>query len=296
YSDWESGALRGTGFDPALDVGCSDEEDEGEHRFGSEQLSPSGQTDVQTLAIMLQEQLEAINKEIKLIQEEKENTELRAEEIENRVSVALDSPPIPPSTLGRDAAGRGFLPSSITSSTLASPSPPSSGHSTPRLPHSPAREPERQVGAAAHRPGPGVLERGWTWTPPGSGLRLLADLLVGEQGGRAGPGAAGLHALLRRSFAALGPDGADPPGGHAGGPPRVPQLTAALPTAARIHCTSPARRRASSLRSGACLGRRRRAAWVSWAGTLRLPGVHALGGAGLWGPRGPEQDGDPGPR
>lgn len=65
YSDWESGALLGTGFDPALDVGCSDEEDEGEHRFGSEQLSPSGQTDVQTLAIMLQEQLEAINKEIK---------------------------------------------------------------------------------------------------------------------------------------------------------------------------------------------------------------------------------------
>lgn len=30
-----------------------------------EQLSPRGQTDVQTLAIMLQEQLEAINKEIK---------------------------------------------------------------------------------------------------------------------------------------------------------------------------------------------------------------------------------------
>lgn len=65
YSDWESGALLGTGFDPALDVGCSDEEEEGVHRFGSEQLSPSGQTDVQTLAIMLQEQLEAINKEIK---------------------------------------------------------------------------------------------------------------------------------------------------------------------------------------------------------------------------------------
>lgn len=81
----------------------------------------------------------------RLIQEEKENTELRAEEIENRVSVALDSPPLPPSTLGRDGTGRGFIPSSITSSTLASPSPPSSGHSTPRLPHSPAREPDRQV-------------------------------------------------------------------------------------------------------------------------------------------------------
>ncbi|TDH03301.1 hypothetical protein EPR50_G00161490 [Perca flavescens] len=144
YPDWESGALLGTGFDPGLDVGCSDDEDDGEHRFGSELLSPSGQTDVQTLAIMLQEQLEAINKEIKLIQEEKENTELRAEEIESRVSVALDSPPIPPSSLGRDGTGRGFMPSSITSSTLASPSPPSSGHSTPRLPHSPARENDRQ--------------------------------------------------------------------------------------------------------------------------------------------------------
>uniref|UniRef100_H2RKF9 PTPRF interacting protein alpha 3 n=1 Tax=Takifugu rubripes TaxID=31033 RepID=H2RKF9_TAKRU len=143
--DWESGALLGTGFDPGLDVGCSDAQDDGEHRFGLEQLSPRGQTDVQTLAIMLQEQLEAINKEIKLIQEEKENTELRAEEIENRVSVALDSPPIPPSSLGRDGTGRGFIPTSITSSTLASPSPPSSGHSTPRLPHSPAREPDRQV-------------------------------------------------------------------------------------------------------------------------------------------------------
>uniref|UniRef100_A0A8C5DR29 Liprin-alpha-3-like n=1 Tax=Gouania willdenowi TaxID=441366 RepID=A0A8C5DR29_GOUWI len=114
--------------------------------FASELLSPSGQTDVQTLAIMLQEQLEAINKEIKLIQEEKENTELRAEEIENRVSVALDGAPVPPSSLGRDGTGRGFLSSSITSSTLASPSPPSSGHSTPRLPHSPARENDRQVG------------------------------------------------------------------------------------------------------------------------------------------------------
>ncbi|XP_017161800.1 liprin-alpha-3 isoform X2 [Poecilia reticulata] len=142
YPDWESGALLGTGYEQSMDVGCSDDEDDGEPRF--ELLSPSGQTDVQTLAIMLQKQLEAINKEIKLIQEEKENTELRAEEIESRVSVALDSPPTHPSSLGRDGTGRGFIPSSITSSTLASPSPPSSGHSTPRLPHSPARESDRQ--------------------------------------------------------------------------------------------------------------------------------------------------------
>ncbi|XP_077413881.1 liprin-alpha-3-like isoform X1 [Vanacampus margaritifer] len=145
YTDWDTGALLGSGYEHGVDVVCSDDEDDGDHRFGSELLSPSGQTDVQTLAIMLQEQLEAINKEIKQIQEEKENTEMRAEEIESRVSsVALDSPPIPPSSLGRDSTGRGFIPSSITSSTLASPSPPSSGHSTPRLPHSPARENDRQ--------------------------------------------------------------------------------------------------------------------------------------------------------
>uniref|UniRef100_A0A673ZI49 PTPRF interacting protein alpha 3 n=1 Tax=Salmo trutta TaxID=8032 RepID=A0A673ZI49_SALTR len=128
-----------------VDHGCSDDEDDRETLFGSELLSPSGQTDVQTLAIMLQEQLEAINKEIKLIQEEKESTELRAEEIESRVSsVALDGSPIPPSSLGRDSMGRGFIPQSLTSSTLASPSPPSSGVSTPRLPHSPHRETDRQ--------------------------------------------------------------------------------------------------------------------------------------------------------
>ncbi|KAI4875366.1 hypothetical protein NFI96_022857 [Prochilodus magdalenae] len=145
YGEWDSGALLGPGFEGGVEGGCSDEEEDRETLFGSELLSPSGQTDVQTLAIMLQEQLEAINKEIKLIQEEKENTELRAEEIESRVSsVALDGPPVPPSSLGRDASGRTFIPPSLTSSTLASPSPPSSGHSTPRLPHSPARETDRQ--------------------------------------------------------------------------------------------------------------------------------------------------------
>uniref|UniRef100_A0A8C7F6F5 PTPRF interacting protein alpha 3 n=1 Tax=Oncorhynchus kisutch TaxID=8019 RepID=A0A8C7F6F5_ONCKI len=147
YGDWDSGsALLRTGFEGGVDHGCSDDEDDRETLFGSELLSPSGQTDVQTLAIMLQEQLEAINKEIKLIQEEKESTELRAEEIESRVSsVALDGSPIPPSSLGRDSMGRGFIPQSLTSSTLASPSPPSSGVSTPRLSHSPHRETDRQV-------------------------------------------------------------------------------------------------------------------------------------------------------
>uniref|UniRef100_A0A8C9S0K8 PTPRF interacting protein alpha 3 n=2 Tax=Scleropages formosus TaxID=113540 RepID=A0A8C9S0K8_SCLFO len=146
-SKWDSSSLLAPGFEGGVEGGCSDDEEDRETLFGSELLSPSGQTDVQTLAIMLQEQLEAINKEIKLIQEEKESTELRAEEIESRVSsVALDGPPLPPTSLGggRDGTGRGFIPPSLTSSTLASPSPPSSGHSTPRLPHSPARETDRQ--------------------------------------------------------------------------------------------------------------------------------------------------------
>uniref|UniRef100_A0A669B6I6 PTPRF interacting protein alpha 3 n=1 Tax=Oreochromis niloticus TaxID=8128 RepID=A0A669B6I6_ORENI len=146
YGEWDSSTMLGPGFEGGMEGGCSDDEDDRETMFGSELLSPSGQTDVQTLAIMLQEQLEAINKEIKLIQEEKESTELRAEEIESRVSsVALDASPLPPSSLGgRDSVGRGYMTPSITSSTLASPSPPSSGHSTPRLPHSPARESDKQ--------------------------------------------------------------------------------------------------------------------------------------------------------
>lgn len=70
YPDWESGALLVTGYEQGMDVGCSDDDDDGEPRFSSELLSPSGQTDVQTLAIMLQEQLEAINKEIKYVRRE----------------------------------------------------------------------------------------------------------------------------------------------------------------------------------------------------------------------------------
>ncbi|XP_014405915.1 PREDICTED: liprin-alpha-3 [Myotis brandtii] len=132
--EWERSAPAGSMPPPFPGELDGSDEEEAEGMFGAELLSPSGQADVQTLAIMLQEQLEAINKEIKLIQEEKETTEQRAEELESRVSgSALDS-------LGRYRSSCS-LPPSLTTSTLASPSPPSSGHSTPRLaPPSPARE------------------------------------------------------------------------------------------------------------------------------------------------------------
>ncbi|XP_036133552.1 liprin-alpha-4 isoform X1 [Molossus molossus] len=132
--DWEPSPLSGMlapmaapAFDSDPEISDVDEDGPGGLAGSVDIVSPGNHSDAQTLAMMLQEQLDAINEEIRMIQEEKESTELRAEEIETQVtSSSMEALNL------TQPYRRGPIPTSLTALSLASASPALSGLSTLR--------------------------------------------------------------------------------------------------------------------------------------------------------------------
>ncbi|XP_071831018.1 liprin-alpha-1-like isoform X4 [Apostichopus japonicus] len=128
-------------FDSDSATSAPQTEDEAESVYSAADLfAPQGQTDAQTLAALLQEQLDAINNEIRLIQEEKSTTEQRAEELEHHVG-SMDNIDMYSNTSSRQRFWSPE-PRSLTRSlpgSMVMPidherrSPPSSGQSTPKM-------------------------------------------------------------------------------------------------------------------------------------------------------------------
>ncbi|XP_049820280.1 liprin-alpha-1 isoform X3 [Aethina tumida] len=135
----------------AFDVSSDAEGDDNDSIFSTaDMLSPSGHTDAQTLAMMLQDQLDAINNEIRLIQEEKQNTEARAEELESRVG-SMEH-------MNLLARGR----------SLERQSPPVSGRSTPKSHHSPQRDYLHKYHTAPASMSPAHLQQYHSTLSPGT--------------------------------------------------------------------------------------------------------------------------------
>lgn len=77
--DWESSSLPGVlastvtpAFDSDPEISDVDEDEPGGLVGSVDAVSPGGHSDAQTLAMMLQEQLDAINEEIRLVWQEEE--------------------------------------------------------------------------------------------------------------------------------------------------------------------------------------------------------------------------------